>query len=165
MNASYASIASKLALLALPVFGLLALSGCKPYYPECKKDKHCKVDEGEKCVEGMCQNCTTDDECQGKGPNGENFVCFEFRCTDPAEAGVTGGGGELGAPCTESMECNGYTCNLSQGYEIHFLDSQCFAPGHPSVFCPEDQTDDENNIEKTGFKYDSKDHGQQYRWE
>jgi peptidoglycan-associated lipoprotein len=124
MNASFASAASKLALLALPVFGLLALSGCKPDYPECKKDKHCKVDEGEKCVEGMCQNCTTDDECQGKGPNGENFVCFEFRCTDPAEAGVTGGGGELGAPCTESMECNGYTCKAGK-CDVCMDDTEC----------------------------------------
>ena len=37
--------------------GLLALSlgGCKNKdYPKCKKDKHCNVEQGEKCVDGMC---------------------------------------------------------------------------------------------------------------
>jgi peptidoglycan-associated lipoprotein len=91
---------------------MLALSGCKkPEYPACKKDKHCKVDLGEKCVDGACQNCTTDTECAGKGPDGADWTCFEFRCVDPAEAaaggGAGGGTGELGAPCTQKIDCIG----------------------------------------------------------
>jgi peptidoglycan-associated lipoprotein len=94
--------------LAAFAFGLLALSGCKqPPYPQCKKDKHCKVDLGEKCVDGMCQNCVADGDCVGKGPNGENWVCHELRCTDPALVPAGGGQGGLGSPCTQTAECTG----------------------------------------------------------
>jgi peptidoglycan-associated lipoprotein len=88
---------------------MLPLSGCKkPNYPECKKDKHCKVDLGEKCVDGKCQNCATDDDCVGKGPNGENWVCFDLRCMDPSEVPEGAGGpGSLGSPCTQTIDCAG----------------------------------------------------------
>ena len=86
---------SMLRLASVPLSALaLALTlpsaGCKPpEYPECKKDKHCKQDLGEKCVDGKCQNCVEDADCAGKGPNGEDWTCFELRCVDPAE--VPGG--------------------------------------------------------------------------
>ncbi|MCR9162512.1 MAG: OmpA family protein [Nannocystaceae bacterium] len=100
--ASFSLVAAAFALSA-------PLVGCKkPEYPECKKDKHCKADLGEKCVDGKCQNCTTDADCTGKGPAGEDFVCFEFRCTDPALAAVGAGGqGGLGSPCTQTIDCSG----------------------------------------------------------
>lgn len=88
----------------------LPMTGCKkPEYPECKKDKHCKQDLGEKCVDGTCQNCSTEQDCAGKGPNGEDWTCFEFRCTDPAAvpAGGAGGAGTLGSPCTQTIDCGG----------------------------------------------------------
>ncbi|MCX4241122.1 OmpA family protein [Paraliomyxa miuraensis] len=96
------------ALLALPLMMASAIS-CKPDYPQCKKDKHCKVDLGEKCVDGSCQNCTTDADCTGKGPGGTNWVCHEFRCTDPAAvpADGAGGPGSLGSPCTQTIDCSG----------------------------------------------------------
>ncbi|MCH9683712.1 MAG: hypothetical protein K0V04_19920, partial [Deltaproteobacteria bacterium] len=48
---------------------MLPSTGCKkPAYPQCKKDKHCKQDLGETCVDGSCQNCKTDAECVGKAP-------------------------------------------------------------------------------------------------
>jgi hypothetical protein len=123
------------ALLALP---LVMVGGCKKEpYPACKKDKHCKVDLGEKCVDGSCQNCNADTDCVGKGPGGANWVCHEFRCTDPAAipADGAGGPGSLGSPCTQTLdcsgglvctagvcsqctdniECNGGTCDLSTG--------------------------------------------------
>ncbi|RMG95178.1 MAG: hypothetical protein D6705_14135 [Deltaproteobacteria bacterium] len=105
MKASMRSLMLSLAVL----FVGFGLSACKkPEYPACKKDKHCKQDAGEKCVDGTCQNCTTDEECAGKGPNGENWVCHEFRCTDPAQVGAGGqGGGEEGAPCTQRSDCVG----------------------------------------------------------
>lgn len=92
-------------LFACALVMVLPLGGCKPEYPKCKKDKHCKVDLGEKCVDGSCQNCATDADCVGKG-NG--FVCHEFRCQDPAlitEGGA--GGGEIGDPCTSQPDCTG----------------------------------------------------------
>ncbi len=89
------------------------VGGCKkPEYPACKKDKHCKVDAGEKCVDGSCQNCQTDAECVDKGPAGAAaWVCHEFRCMDPAEAAAlangAGGDGELGSPCAQKTDCYG----------------------------------------------------------
>lgn len=100
-------------LFPLLSFAAVMVAGCKPDYPACKKDKHCNVEEGEKCVEGLCQNCTTDEDCVGKGENGENWVCHEFRCADPAtvEGGGASGGGAQGAPCTDTSECElGLTC-------------------------------------------------------
>lgn len=91
----------------------VSLAACpKPDYPECKKDKHCKQDLGEKCVDARCQNCTTNDDCLGKGPDGTNWTCFEFRCVDPSEV-PNGGGtpGGLGSPCTQTFDCSGgYVC-------------------------------------------------------
>jgi peptidoglycan-associated lipoprotein len=85
----------------------LGVAACKkPEYPACKKDKHCKVDLGEKCVDGSCQNCTTNADCAEKGAG---FVCHEFRCQDAAEIGKdgAGGGGEIGDPCTSQSDCTG----------------------------------------------------------
>jgi hypothetical protein len=84
------------------------LGGCKPEYPACKKDKHCKQDLGETCIEGSCQNCKTDAESVGKAPDGGNCVCSAFRCQDPALVkDGAGGGGNEGDPCTQRMDCFG----------------------------------------------------------
>jgi peptidoglycan-associated lipoprotein len=97
------------ALLPALTLASLALgtAACKkPEYPACKKDKHCKVDLGEKCVDGSCQNCTTNADCADKGAG---FVCHEFRCQDPAQIGKDGaaGGGEIGDPCASQSDCTG----------------------------------------------------------
>jgi hypothetical protein len=99
----------RLAPLTLLFAPLLAGTGCKPPpYPQCKKDKHCKVDLGEKCVDGKCQNCTTDEDCKAKGPAGEDWTCHEFLCTDPnAIPAGAGGPGTLGSPCTQTIDCSG----------------------------------------------------------
>lgn len=96
-------------LLALG-FGLLALSlpACKkPEYPACKKDKHCNVDMDEKCIDKQCQNCKVDADCNGKGPNGANWKCADFRCQDPALVQGGGGADGLGKPCVQTIECSG----------------------------------------------------------
>ena len=87
----------------------MPMAGCKkPTYPECKKDKHCKADLGEKCVDGNCQNCTTDTDCVGKAPDGSDWTCHEFRCTDPAAIPLgDGGAGTMGSPCTQTIDCSG----------------------------------------------------------
>jgi len=102
------SLGTALAALML----VMPSTGCKnKNYPACKKDKHCKQELGETCVDGSCQNCKTDAECVGKGPaGGPAWVCHEFRCMDPAEAAAGGGGGgvgEMGSPCTQTFECVG----------------------------------------------------------
>ena len=91
---------------ALTSLALTAAFGCKPEYPACKKDKHCNVEAGEKCVDEVCQNCVTDEDCVGKGPNGENLACIEFRCSD-GTAAASDGPGSQGSPCTSSIECSG----------------------------------------------------------
>jgi peptidoglycan-associated lipoprotein len=99
---AYASLTTLALALVLP------MAGCKkPVYPECKKDKHCKTDLGEKCVDGKCQNCAADTDCAGKGPNGEQWKCFEFRCVDPNDPILQGGTGALGSPCTQTLDCGG----------------------------------------------------------
>jgi hypothetical protein len=73
---------SRLSFLGLFAFvlGVMAMTGCKkPEYPACKRNKHCNQEMGEKCVDGTCQNCVENSECAGKGPNGEDYVCYEFR--------------------------------------------------------------------------------------
>lgn len=93
-------------LLALGALSVALLAGCKaPEYPLCKKDKHCKEELGETCIEGTCQNCKTDAECTDKAPNTK---CHEFRCQDPSQiqGGEVGADG-LGAPCVQSAECMG----------------------------------------------------------
>ncbi len=97
-----------LSTLLFGFFAVIAFSSCKkPEYPQCKKDKHCKQDLGEKCVDGSCQNCTVDTECVGKGPGGTNWVCSQFRCMDPSQVNAGGGSGEQGAPCTQPSDCFG----------------------------------------------------------
>jgi hypothetical protein len=105
---------SRLSFLGVFALGLsvMSLTGCKkPEYPACKKNKHCNQEMGEKCVDGTCQNCVENSECAGKGPNGTDYVCFEFRCVDPAEAAAAEGGGDSGqgSPCTSSLDCSGGT--------------------------------------------------------
>ena len=106
MPTSFPALSSS-SLLGLFAIGAMAfsLTACKPPpYPECKRNKHCNQEMGEKCVEGKCQNCVENSECAGKGPNGMDYVCNEFRCVDPSE--VTGGPGQ-GGPCTSSLDCTG----------------------------------------------------------
>lgn len=106
MRATFSRLSTPLLALG---FGLLALSlpACKkPEYPACKKDKHCNVDLDEKCVDKQCQNCKVDADCAGKAPYTK---CAEFRCQNPAELAGGGGGGDIGKPCVQSIECSGGT--------------------------------------------------------
>ena len=104
MRAMLSRLTPHLLALGAVVLGLSTMACKPPEYPKCKKDKHCNVDLDEKCVEGMCQNCKTDAECAGKGPNGANWKCAEFRCQDPALIGNTPGSG---GPCTQTIDCSG----------------------------------------------------------
>jgi len=105
MPSTIRSLAPWLSCFAL----VLGVAACKkPVYPACKKDKHCKVDLGEKCVDGSCQNCKTNEECADKGPG---FICHQFRCQDPAQIDNTAGGGEIGDPCNQQSDCfGGWAC-------------------------------------------------------
>jgi peptidoglycan-associated lipoprotein len=88
------------------LFGLVGLAACKPEYPNCKKDKHCTAELGEKCVDGVCQGCQTDADCVGKGAEGQTLMCIDLRCQPPGTEGVSGRG-EEGDPCTQRTDCFG----------------------------------------------------------
>jgi peptidoglycan-associated lipoprotein len=52
---------------------LLLAAGCKPTYPKCSSDEHCK-EQNEVCVNGQCRECGSDENC----PQG--FVCQTNKC-------------------------------------------------------------------------------------
>lgn len=116
----FSALVTALGGLAL-AFGLTA---CKaPPYPQCKKDKHCKAELNEKCVEGNCQECKTNEECAGAGAG---FVCHEFHCKDPASLPKAGGGGgEIGDPCTGQPDCTGGWACLEGKCGMCTDDAQC----------------------------------------
>jgi peptidoglycan-associated lipoprotein len=77
--------------------GLLVLmSGCKPDYPKCDKDEHCK--DQEYCVNGMCQQCRDTADC-AKGE-----VCNQGRCEQPE------GYCETAADCPDQQACKDNRC-------------------------------------------------------
>lgn len=96
---------------------LVATSGCRKRsenYPVCEKNRDC--DKGEPCVDGVCQNCQTDDDCKGKGPNGEDLPCTNHRCEEP----VTEGG-----VCTSEADCDPGMICLDGACSFCTEDSQC----------------------------------------
>ncbi len=46
--------------------------GCKPKYPACKKDEHCK--QGEFCINNLCQQCRDSGDC-AQGMECQNGAC------------------------------------------------------------------------------------------
>ncbi len=156
MRAMLSRLTPHVLALGFAVLGLSTTACKKPEYPQCKKDKHCNVDLDEKCVDGMCQNCKTDPDCAGKGPNGANWKCSEFRCQDPA-AIVGGGGGAdgIGNPCTQTFDCAGGTvckagacaaCNDNFDCQPGTCDigtGRCSSPGGDGPMGTQCQTDDQ----------------------
>jgi peptidoglycan-associated lipoprotein len=69
-------------LLSLSVMAV-ALAGCpsKPKNGECKTSEDCKDQQGfgKTCVQGRCQECGADTDCQA------GFVCRENKCTPRPE--------------------------------------------------------------------------------
>jgi outer membrane protein OmpA-like peptidoglycan-associated protein len=155
MRAMLSRLTPHLLALGVAVLGLSTTACKKPEYPACKKDKHCNVDLDEKCVDGQCQNCKIDTDCNGKGPNGANWKCAEFRCQDPALVAAGGTpGADIGKPCTQTLDCTGGTvcvagscaaCNDSLQCSPGTCDmgtGRCLSPGESpaGTAC---QTDDE----------------------
>lgn len=109
---------------------ILAVSGCDPKYPKCDKDDHCH--EGEFCVNGMCQQCRGDADCQ------PGLRCNAGRC-DPiagyckTAADCPEGQGCINnrcAPCQADGDCTaGSKCNAGK----------CLSPGtcQKDEDCPE----------------------------
>ncbi len=88
-------------VLAVSVVGLVALSGCpaKPKPGECKSSKDCLAQQGfgKVCVEGRCQECAADSDCQA------GFVCRENRCVPKPEC-------RADADCPTGKRCENERC-------------------------------------------------------
>jgi peptidoglycan-associated lipoprotein len=88
-------------LLALCVSGALALTACpsKPKNGECKSSQDCAAQEGygKVCVDGRCQECGADADCQA------GFVCKANKCTPKPQCGTD-------ADCAGGQQCQNERC-------------------------------------------------------
>jgi peptidoglycan-associated lipoprotein len=81
---------------ALCLAAACLFSGCKPKYPACKKDDHCR--EGEYCVNNLCQQCRDSGDC-AEGEECQDGACREIPgyCTSSAD-------------CAEGQVCRDNRC-------------------------------------------------------
>ncbi len=102
------------------ILGFVVLSavllGCPPKYPKCEKDEHCAAKE-QVCVEGLCQQCRTNDQC------GEGLACKGGRCEMVAEC-------KKDVDCKDPMVCRAGRCEAECK-----ADSDCSA----SMKCSQDR--------------------------
>jgi peptidoglycan-associated lipoprotein len=88
-------------LLALCVSGALALTACpsKPKNGECKSSADCAAQTGygKVCVDGRCQECGADADCQA------GFVCRSNKCTPKPQCGSD-------ADCPSGQSCQSERC-------------------------------------------------------
>jgi peptidoglycan-associated lipoprotein len=108
----------------------LALAGCPPKYPNCKKDEDCR--DGEFCVNGKCQQCREDSDCK-KGQ-----VCNEGRCD--AKPGYC----ETSDDCPDGKACINNACVPCEsdddcGEGASCKNGKCLQPGQCTTDedCPE----------------------------
>lgn len=158
-----------LGLMGLLVLGA-GLTGCKPDYPKCEKDEHCRnsdkgqaegklycvnglcaecrkdgdCDEGEQCDNGSCEAipgyCTSDDDCSG------SQVCRDNRCGPECRED---------ADCDEGFECRGGTCEEERECTS---DADCDSGQRckeGSCVKDEQQTMECDNLDSVYFDYDS----------
>ncbi len=113
--------------LFVPFVIALAVVGCKPDYPNCKKDTHCH--EGEYCVNNICQQCRDNGDCpegqecaagacreipsycQGSSDCAQGQICRDNRCGpclsagDCADGRVCLDGSCIEAECKSTDDC------------------------------------------------------------
>jgi peptidoglycan-associated lipoprotein len=85
-------------LLLAGLFALAFGSACGPKYPKCETDEHC-AEQSEVCVEGMCQQCRDDSNCQ------EGMACNGGRCEPKAECSTD-------TDCTDNKVCRSGKCQI-----------------------------------------------------
>lgn len=104
---SHVATAVTVSIFALFVVSLTA-TGCKPKYPNCKKDSHCQ--QGEFCVNNLCQQCRSDADCS-RGESCAQGACS--RIPGYCESNSDCGGGicrdNLCGPCMAASDCPGGT--------------------------------------------------------
>ncbi|MFU8802909.1 MAG: OmpA family protein [Bradymonadaceae bacterium] len=155
-------------LLSIVLFTVVALMGCKPDYPNCKKDSHCEGNEQAQaegrlmCVNQLCQQCATTADCGDEsmecsagmceripgycvGTNDcpGNQVCRDKRC-GPECLGDT--------DCADGYECQGGNCTVKPECTVDTdCDGDMICRGGKCTQPPETAC----SLETVYFSYDS----------
>ena len=119
-------MSKKIGIIVSVVFGALLVVGCKPDYPNCEKDEHCR--EGEFCVNNLCQQCRGDQDC----PEGQE--CSGGGCRDIPNYCATN------ADCAAGQVCRDNSCGPCISND-ECGDGQICADG--ACIAAECQTDDQ----------------------
>lgn len=100
----------RISMVAGLALAVAVLTSCPPTYPNCKSDETCQ-EKGEVCVNGTCQECSTDANCK------EGFACQANKCVPKGpectrDEQCTGGkiceAGKCAEPqCTSKAQCQG----------------------------------------------------------
>jgi peptidoglycan-associated lipoprotein len=92
-------------------------TGCPPKYPKCSNDKDCH--EKEYCVNGQCQQCRSDGDCNGgkcnagrcETPPAASMSCTDDKQCPPGQSCIDG----ACKPCTADEQCGeGGKCNAGR---------------------------------------------------
>jgi len=86
------------------IVAAMFLVACGPKYPNCESDEHCK-EKGEFCVDKLCRQCATSDNCKDKGPC--SFCGASYTCDKPF-----GGPGDC---CASDLDCKQGKCWMMPG--------------------------------------------------
>lgn len=128
-------------LLPAVVLAAFALAGCKPKYPKCETDEHC-AEKGEVCINGACQECGDNAQCETK--HGAGHECVGGRCEVKPECRVDGDCSAVGASlvcrsnkcvpeCTQTTDCaGGLKCEAQKCVAECSTDVEC-GPGRTCV--------------------------------
>ncbi len=92
-------MSNRLAVVFAAVAGLsLVATGCKPSYPKCDSSDDCNRDGHHGvCIDGNCQECGKDTDCQA------GFVCRSNKCTPKPEC-------QSDTDCTSPKICRNEKC-------------------------------------------------------
>ena len=116
--------AYRIAGVALLLGSIFSTACSGPKYPKCETDEQCK-EKGEVCVNGQCQECRDDMQCDAKYPDAPH-ICQSGRCEvkpecmSDADCASVGEGlvcrsDKCVPECVEDADCaSGYRCEESK---------------------------------------------------
>jgi peptidoglycan-associated lipoprotein len=90
----------RISMVAGLAVAVAVLAGCPPTYPNCKSDETCQ-EKGEVCVNGTCQECSTEANCK------QGFTCQGNKCVPKSPT----------AECTRDDQCAGKICEAGKCVE------------------------------------------------
>jgi peptidoglycan-associated lipoprotein len=116
----------KLVLFAISMSFMVAslsLVGCGPDYPNCDDDEHC-AEYQQFCVDKLCRECKTDDNCVDK--TGDKCMMCSSGNTCVTKSGC----------CHSDEDCPGGKCWKDEGADIGTCGGECKTDAH----CPAGRT-------------------------